>query len=83
VAATSKSFRKKVRLGIVLILLAGLGITAWVFYVKIFEPNLHLTANESPYLLIPTGSTLRMSLVSLTTGNCSTMKNPFVGLLIK
>jgi len=56
VAGKNKSFIKKLGLGIVLMILVALGVTAYVFYLKIFVPNLHLSAHESPYLLIPTGS---------------------------
>lgn len=36
--------------------LAALCIVAYIFYVRIFVPNLRLTSTESPYLYIPTGS---------------------------
>ena len=51
------SFKKTIRIGVITALLAGLCTTAYIFYAKIFVPNLRLSATESPYLLIPTGST--------------------------
>ena len=38
------------------IITAGL-VLGYIFYRKIFVPNVHLNATESPYLFIPTGAT--------------------------
>lgn len=55
-AGNKKSFLKKIGLGTAIALVAGLCIGAYVFYLKIYVPNVQLSANESPYLFIPTGS---------------------------
>ena len=48
---------KKIGFGLLALLVAGVLVTAYVFYEKIFIPNLRLSQSESPYLFIPTGST--------------------------
>jgi UPF0755 protein len=53
---SSKSKRKIVGWSLVL-LMAALLLAGWVIYSWVFIPNLRLSANESPYLFVPTGST--------------------------